>query len=168
MVAAMRFAEFMCCLYALISSLTVTSAPSRYARVQHEAASPASADDRSSSSSSSALRTDVAAAAASPSPSHFGRIALAVSSLWSRSAHYAPVAASSAHASPNHRPSDPFYQHSVMDMFRSEDMKYVAITMTNDSAQSTVKEIGKMNKLHVIDVRQTHADTSAIRNHSCD
>lgn len=31
-------------------------------------------------------------------------------------------------------------------------MKYVAITMTNDSANATVRELGKMNKLHVIDV----------------
>lgn len=44
-------------------------------------------------------------------------------------------------------------QHSVMDLFRSEDMKYVAITMTNDSAHATVRDLGKMNKMHVIDVR---------------
>jgi len=57
-------------------------------------------------------------------------------------------------------------QVDVMDLFRSEDMKYVAITMTNDSANATVRELGKMNKLHVIDVGRhstalPHAQTEA-------
>jgi hypothetical protein len=51
-------------------------------------------------------------------------------------------------------------QVDVMDLFRSEDMKYVAITMTNDSANATVRELGKMNKLHVIDVGR-HSDATA-------
>ena len=50
-------------------------------------------------------------------------------------------------------------QYDVMDLFRSEDMKYVAITMTNDSANATVRELGKMNKLHVIDVG-THSNAA--------
>ena len=37
-------------------------------------------------------------------------------------------------------------------MFRSEDMRYLAITMTNEAAHSTVRELGKLAKLHVIDV----------------
>jgi len=39
-----------------------------------------------------------------------------------------------------------------MDLFRSEDMKYVAITMTTEAAHATVRDIGVMNKLHVIDL----------------
>ena len=38
-------------------------------------------------------------------------------------------------------------------LFRSEDMRYLAITMTNEAAHSTVRELGKLGKLHVIDVR---------------
>jgi hypothetical protein len=56
-------------------------------------------------------------------------------------------------------------QHSVMDMFRSEDMKYVSITMTNDSAHATVRELGKVQKLHQIDVseRSQHAKEQGVR-----
>lgn len=57
-------------------------------------------------------------------------------------------------------------QHSVMDLFRSEDMKYVAITMTNDSAHATVRELGKMNKMHVIDVRQHTTTNGSTKQHS--
>jgi len=39
-----------------------------------------------------------------------------------------------------------------MEMFRSEDMKHVAITMTNDAAHATVKEIGRFAKMHVVDL----------------
>jgi hypothetical protein len=45
----------------------------------------------------------------------------------------------------------------TMDLFRSEDMKYVAITMTTEAAHATVRDIGVMNKLHVIDVRTIQA-----------
>lgn len=44
----------------------------------------------------------------------------------------------------------------TMELFRSQDMKYVSITMTNDSAHATVRELGKVNKMHVIDVSQGH------------
>lgn len=39
-----------------------------------------------------------------------------------------------------------------MELFRSEDMTYVSITMTNDSAHATVKEIGKFKLMHVVDL----------------
>ena len=39
-----------------------------------------------------------------------------------------------------------------VDLFRSQDMKYLAITMTNEAAHATVRELGKLGKLHLIDV----------------
>ena len=42
-----------------------------------------------------------------------------------------------------------------VDLFRSQDMKYLAITMTNEAAHATVRELGKLGKLHLIDVRHT-------------
>ena len=58
---------------------------------------------------------------------------------------------------------------SRMNLFRSEDMRYLAITMTNEAAHSTVRELGKLAKLHVIDVStHTHSHTAsrALCNHA--
>lgn len=37
-------------------------------------------------------------------------------------------------------------------MFRSQDMQYVHITMTNESAHNTVRELGLFGKLHIVDL----------------
>ena len=31
-----------------------------------------------------------------------------------------------------------------MELFRSQDMKYLAVTMTNEAAHATVRELGKL------------------------
>jgi hypothetical protein len=43
-------------------------------------------------------------------------------------------------------------QHNIMDLFRSQDMRYVSITMTNDSAHATVRELGHAGCVHVVDL----------------
>ena len=40
----------------------------------------------------------------------------------------------------------------MAELFRSQDMKYLAVTMTNEAAHATVRELGKLGKLHIIDV----------------
>jgi len=37
-------------------------------------------------------------------------------------------------------------------LFRSEDMTYVSITMTNESSYETIKQIGVLGKLHIVDL----------------
>ena len=43
----------------------------------------------------------------------------------------------------------------TVPLFRSQDMKYLAITMTNEAAHATVRELGKFGKFHIIDVSRT-------------
>ena len=39
-----------------------------------------------------------------------------------------------------------------MELFRSGDMKYLSITMTNESSHSTIRELGRLGKFHPIDL----------------
>jgi len=52
-------------------------------------------------------------------------------------------------------PARASHSPAAMELFRSEDMKYVAITMTTEAAHATVRQIGQMNKMHVIDLGAT-------------
>jgi hypothetical protein len=45
-------------------------------------------------------------------------------------------------------------------LFRSEDMTYVRIIMNDDCAYDTVRELGKLKKVHVLDVSHTHTATA--------
>ena len=38
-------------------------------------------------------------------------------------------------------------------LFRSEDMSYVSVTVTNDASYETLMEIGKFGRFHFVDVR---------------
>ena len=40
-------------------------------------------------------------------------------------------------------------------LFRSEDMSYVSVTVTNDASYETLMEIGKFGRFHFVDVRHT-------------
>lgn len=48
-------------------------------------------------------------------------------------------------------------------LFRSEDMTYVRLIMSNDAAYDTVRELGKFAKLHVVDLAEAQlaAQTAA-------
>lgn len=41
-----------------------------------------------------------------------------------------------------------------MELFRSADMTYIALTMTNEASHVTVRELGKFGRLHVHDVSE--------------
>ena len=47
-------------------------------------------------------------------------------------------------------------------LFRSEDMSYVSVTVTNDAAYETLMEIGKFGRFHFVDVttHRTHPPTA--------
>ncbi len=40
----------------------------------------------------------------------------------------------------------------MSELLRSENMTYVSLTMTNDSAHSTINELGKFSQLHIVDL----------------
>ena len=40
----------------------------------------------------------------------------------------------------------------AVPLFRSEDMSYVSVTVTNDAAHETLNEIGKFGRFHFVDV----------------
>lgn len=51
-------------------------------------------------------------------------------------------------------------------LFRSEDMKYIGITMTNDSAHATVRELGKVGKLHLVDLSGSDRGHAGSKQHN--
>src|ERR1700759_1030406 len=62
----------------------------------------------------------------------------------------------------------PFNDVSV-PLFRSEDMSYVSVTVTNDAAYETLMEIGKFGRFHFVDVRHTqHIPSQHINTHCTD
>src|SRR4051812_49039308 len=46
-------------------------------------------------------------------------------------------------------------------LFRSEDMTYVRVIMADDAAYDTVRELGKFQKLHVVDLSEGGAQAAA-------
>ena len=47
-------------------------------------------------------------------------------------------------------------------LFRSEDMSYVSVTVTNDAAYETLMEIGKFGRFHFVDVSRAAAHTHSL------
>ena len=58
----------------------------------------------------------------------------------------------------------PFNNVSV-PMFRSEDMSYVSVTVTNDAAHETLNEIGKFGRFHFVDLAAQSATAAPSKQH---
>jgi len=47
-----------------------------------------------------------------------------------------------------------------LELFRSEPMQYCRLTITNDAAQDTIRELGNMGKFHIVDVGQNSTQSA--------
>jgi len=50
-------------------------------------------------------------------------------------------------------------------MFRSEDMSYVSVTVTNDAAHETLHEIGKFGRFHFVDLTANSSSAAPSKQH---